>query len=100
MAKMTMVQALNRALHDAMQEDPSGYVLGEDVGVGGGIFRVTDGLIEDFGQERVMDTPLAESGIVGFAIGMAIAGLKPIAELQFSGFSYFAWHQLESHAAR
>lgn len=100
MAKMTMVQALNRALHDAMQEDPSVYVLGEDVGVGGGIFRVTDGLIEDFGQERVMDTPLAESGIVGFAIGMAIAGLKPIAELQFSGFSYFAWHQLESHAAR
>ncbi len=100
MAKMTMVQALNRALRDAMQEDPSVYVLGEDVGVGGGIFRVTDGLIEDFGQERVMDTPLAESGIVGFAIGMAIAGLKPIAELQFSGFSYFAWHQLESHAAR
>jgi len=95
-----MVQALNRALRDAMQEDPSVYVLGEDVGVGGGIFRVTDGLIEDFGQERVMDTPLAESGIVGFAIGMAIAGLKPIAELQFSGFSYFAWHQLESHAAR
>jgi pyruvate dehydrogenase E1 component beta subunit len=100
MAKMTMVQALNRALRDAMQDDESVYVLGEDVGVGGGIFRVTDGLIEEFGEQRVMDTPLAESAIVGFAIGMALAGLKPVAELQFSGFSYFAWHQLESHAAR
>jgi pyruvate dehydrogenase E1 component beta subunit len=96
---MTMVQALNLALREAMQ-DPSVYVLGEDVGKGGGIFRVTDGLIDEFGAERVMDTPLAESGIVGFSIGMAIAGLRPVAEMQFSGFSYFAWHQLEGHAAR
>lgn len=99
MANLTMVQALNLALREAMRDD-NVYVLGEDVGKGGGIFRVTDGLLDEFGPARVMDTPLAESGIVGFSIGMAIAGLRPVAELQFSGFSYFAWHQLESHAAR
>jgi pyruvate dehydrogenase E1 component beta subunit len=100
MAERTLVQALNLALRQEMERDDRVYLLGEDVGVDGGIFRVTDKLIERFGQERVMDTPLAESGIVGFAIGMALAGLRPIAELQFSGFSYFAWHQIESHAAR
>ena len=100
MAKMTMVQALNHALHQQMSKDDSVVVLGEDVGVDGGVFRVTDGLIEEFGEERVMDTPLAESAIVGTSVGMAIYGLKPVAEIQFSGFSYLAFHQLESHAAR
>lgn len=100
MAKMTMVQAINLALHQEMEKDDSVVVLGEDVGWDGGVFRVTDGLIEKFGEQRVIDTPLAESGIVGFSIGMALYGLKPVCEIQFSGFSYFAFHQLESHAAR
>jgi pyruvate dehydrogenase E1 component beta subunit len=99
-AKMTMVQAINHALHQAMERDDSVIVLGEDVGVDGGVFRVTEGLLEKYGEERVIDTPLAESAIVGASIGMAIAGLKPVAEIQFSGFSYLAFHQLESHAAR
>lgn len=100
MTERTMVEALNLALHEAMEEDPRVLVIGEDVGVDGGIFRVTEGLLEAHGRERVMDSPLAESGIVGFSIGMAVAGLRPVAEMQFSGFSYFAFHQLESHAAR
>jgi pyruvate dehydrogenase E1 component beta subunit len=100
MPKLTMIEALNLALHQEMARDDSVIVLGEDVGVDGGVFRVTDGLFDDFGEQRVMDTPLAESGIVGFSIGMALYGLKPVCELQFSGFSYLAFHQLESHAAR
>lgn len=100
MAKMTMVQAINLALHQEMEKDESVMVLGEDVGVDGGVFRVTDGLIEKFGPERVIDTPLAESGIAGFSIGMALYGLKPVCEMQFSGFSYLAFHQMEAHAAR
>lgn len=100
MAEMTMVESLNFALAEAMERDDGVIVLGEDVGVDGGVFRVTDKLIDEYGEDRVMDTPLAESGIVGVAIGMAIGGLKPVAEMQFSGFSYFAFHQLESHAAR
>jgi pyruvate dehydrogenase E1 component beta subunit len=97
---MTMVQALNYALHQEMEQDDGVIVLGQDVGVDGGVFRVTDGLIERFGAERVVDTPLAEAGIVGMAIGMAVYGLKPVAEMQFSGFSYQAFHQVEGHAAR
>ena len=100
MAKMTMVQALNLALRQEMEQDDSVVVLGEDVGPDGGVFRVTDQLIDTFGASRVIDTPLAESAIVGMAIGMAIHGLKPICEMQFSGFSYQAFHQLENHAAR
>lgn len=100
MAKMTMVQALNLALRQEMEIDDGVMVLGEDVGVDGGVFRVTEGLLERFGPERVIDTPLAESGIAGFSIGMAIHGLKPVCEMQFSGFSYFAFHQMEAHAAR
>jgi pyruvate dehydrogenase E1 component beta subunit len=100
MAKLTMVQALNLAMQQEMEKDDRVIVLGEDVGVDGGVFRVTDGLIAKFGEERVMDTPLAESAIVGTSIGMAIYGLRPVAEIQFSGFSYEAFHQLESHAAR
>jgi pyruvate dehydrogenase E1 component beta subunit len=75
-------------------------VLGEDVGVDGGVFRVTDGLIGQFGDQRVLDTPLAESGIVGMSIGMAAYGLRPVCEIQFSGFSYQNFHQIENHAAR
>lgn len=100
MAKMTMVQALNLALQQEMAKDDRVIVLGEDVGLDGGVFRVTDGLIHKFGPQRVVDTPLAESGIAGFSIGMAVYGLRPVCEMQFSGFSYFAFHQMESHAAR
>jgi pyruvate dehydrogenase E1 component beta subunit len=95
-----MVQALNLALHQEMANDEDVIVLGEDVAVDGGVFRVTEGLLDEFGDRRVMDTPLAESGIVGTSVGMAIYGLKPVCEIQFSGFSYLAFHQLESHAAR
>ena len=100
MAKMTMVQALNLALRQEMKKDDSVILLGEDVGVDGGVFRVTDGLIEQFGENRVLDTPLAENGIVGMSIGMAVYGLKPVCEIQFSGFSYQNFHQIENHAAR
>jgi pyruvate dehydrogenase E1 component beta subunit len=95
-----MVQALNLALRQEMEIDDSVVVLGEDVGVDGGVFRVTDGLIDQFGDERVLDTPLAESGIVGMSVGMAAYGLKPVCEIQFSGFSYQNFHQVENHAAR
>ena len=100
MPKMTMVQALNFALQQEMEKDDSIVILGEDVGVDGGVFRVTDGLFERFGEQRVLDTPLSENGIVGMSIGMAIYGLKPICEIQFSGFSYQNFHQIENHAAR
>ncbi len=100
MPKLTMVQAINLALKQEMERDPSVVVLGEDVGTDGGVFRVTDGLIDQFGEERVMDTPLAESGILGTAIGMAIAGLKPVGEMQFSGFSYLMFGQWEGNATR
>jgi len=97
---MTMVQALNLALLQEMEKDDSVIVLGEDVGVDGGVFRVTDGLFAKFGERRVVDTPLAESAIAGVSIGMAVYGLKPVCEMQFDGFSYHAVHQLENHAAR
>ena len=100
MAKMTMVQALNLALRQEMEKDDRVIVLGEDVGLDGGVFRVTDGLIDQFGDQRVLDTPLAESAIAGVSIGMAVYGLKPVCEIQFSGFSYQNFHQIENHAAR
>jgi pyruvate dehydrogenase E1 component beta subunit len=100
MAKMTMIQALNLALRQEMEKDDGVIVLGEDVGVDGGVFRATDGLITQFGEDRVLDTPLAESGIAGMSIGMAVYGLKPVCEIQFSGFSYQTFHQIENHAAR
>ena len=100
MAEMTMVEALNAALREAMAADETVIVLGEDVGVDGGVFRLTDGLIDEFGEARVIDTPLAESAIAGVSIGLAIGGMKPVCEMQFSGFSYFAFHQIESHASR
>ena len=100
MPKLTMINALNLALRQEMEKDDRVIVLGEDVGVDGGVFRVTEGLLDAFGETRVIDTPLAEAGIVGFSVGMALYGLKPVCELQFSGFSYLAMHQFESHAAR
>jgi len=98
--KRTMAQALNLALTQEMEQDDGVLILGEDVGVDGGVFRVTEGLLDKYGERRVIDTPLAEAAIVGVAIGMAAHGLKPVCEVQFSGFSYLAMHQLESHAAR
>ncbi|MCU0861184.1 MAG: alpha-ketoacid dehydrogenase subunit beta [Methanomassiliicoccales archaeon] len=100
MAAMNMVGAINLALREEMERDPAVVCLGEDVGVDGGVFRVTEGLFERFGKERVVDTPLAESSIVGAAIGMAMNGLRPVAEIQFMGFIYPAYQQLVSHAAR
>lgn len=100
MPKMNMVQAIQYALDQEMSRDDSVIVMGEDVGMDGGVFRATDGLFEKYGDSRVLDTPLAESGILGSAIGMALAGLKPVAEMQFSGFSYLMMHQLEGHASR
>ncbi|MBZ0273340.1 alpha-ketoacid dehydrogenase subunit beta [bacterium] len=100
MAKLTMVQAINLALRQEMKNDETVVMLGEDVGRDGGVFRVTEGLWDEFGEARVIDTPLAESGILATAIGMAIGGLKPVAEMQFSGFSYIMLHQLEMHASR
>jgi pyruvate dehydrogenase E1 component beta subunit len=97
---MTMVQAINRALAEEMERDDRIVVLGEDVGRDGGVFRVTEGLIDRFGPERVMDTPLAESGAIGVAIGLAALGLRPVAEIQFMGFIYPAFNQIVSHAAR
>jgi pyruvate dehydrogenase E1 component beta subunit len=100
MAKMTMVEALNLALRQEMEKDDSVVLLGQDIGRDGGVFRVTDHLIDQFGGDRVIDTPLAESAIVGMSVGMAVYGLKPVCEIQFSGFSYQNFHQLENHAAR
>ncbi len=97
---MTMVQAINRALAGEMERDPRVIVLGEDVGRDGGVFRATEGLFERFGPERVLDTPLAESGIVGASIGLAALGLRPVPEIQFMGFIYPAFNQIVSHAAR
>ena len=100
MAKMTMVQALNLALQQEMRNDDSIVLLGQDIGPNGGVFRVTEKLIDTFGKERVVDTPLAEAAIIGMAVGMGIHGLRPVCEIQFSGFSYQNFHQLENHAAR
>ena len=100
MAKLNMVQALNLALREEMERDPTVLVMGEDIGVDGGVFRVTEGLLNKFGSDRVIDTPLAESGIVGTAIGMAVSGLRPVAEIQFEGFSYMTIDQLAAHASR
>ncbi|MBI5560940.1 MAG: alpha-ketoacid dehydrogenase subunit beta [Deltaproteobacteria bacterium] len=100
MAKINIVQAINQALREEMERDADVIVLGEDVGKDGGVFRVTEGLLEKFGPARVIDTPLAELGIAGAAIGMAAYGLKPVVEMQFMAFSYEAIEQIFSHAAR
>jgi len=100
MAQLTMAKALNEGLRAAMERDPKVVVMGEDVGKLGGVFRVTDGLQKDFGEARVMDTPLAESGIVGTAIGLAIRGYRPVCEIQFDGFVYPAYDQIVSQLAK
>lgn len=98
--QMNMVSALNDALSVILKQDSRSLLLGEDIGKDGGVFRVTDGLQAKFGEDRVMDTPLAESGIIGASIGMAMAGMHPIPEIQFAGFMYLGFDQLVSHAAR
>ena len=100
MPKRNLVEAINHGLMLEMERDPSVVLLGEDVGKEGGVFRVTEGLQVKFGADRVIDTPLAESGIVGVAIGMAVKGLKPVAEIQFEGFLPPAMDQIMSHASR
>ncbi|MGP3535982.1 alpha-ketoacid dehydrogenase subunit beta [Microbacterium sp. RD1] len=97
---MTMAAALNRALADEMAADSSVLVFGEDVGALGGVFRITDGLAATFGEDRCFDTPLAESGIVGTAIGMAMNGMRPVVEMQFDAFAYPAFEQIVSHVAK
>src|SRR6266704_1617161 len=98
--EVTMAAALNQALADALREDETVLVFGEDVGTLGGVFRVTDGLAAEFGERRVFDTPLAESAIVGTAIGMAMNGLRPVVEMQFDAFAYPAFEQIISHLAK
>jgi len=98
--RITMAQALNHALRDAMTEDPSVLMFGEDVGALGGVFRITDGLTAEFGEERCFDTPLAESGIVGMAVGLAMNGMRPVVEMQFDAFAYPAFEQVVSHVAK
>ena len=100
MPEVTLVGAVTMALARAMADDERVVVLGEDVGLNGGVFRATQGLLERFGRERVIDTPLAELAIAGVSVGMAAAGLKPVAEIQFSGFIYPAIDQIVSHASR
>ncbi len=100
MPQLNMVQAINLALSEEMGCNPDVVLLGEDVGRDGGVFRVSEGLLERFGDGRIIDTPLAESAIVGAAIGMAVYGLRPVAEIQFLGFIYSAFDQIFSHAAR
>ena len=97
---MTIVQAINNAIDIKLADDPTVVVYGEDVGVEGGVFRVTSGLQEKHGLQRVFDSPLAESGIIGTAVGMAAAGLRPIVEIQFSGFVFPGFNQIVSHVSR
>ncbi|MDZ7745048.1 MAG: alpha-ketoacid dehydrogenase subunit beta [Halobacteriales archaeon] len=97
---LTLVQAVRDGLKGELEHDDDVVVFGEDVGKNGGVFRATQGLYDEFGEERVFDTPLAESGIVGAAVGMAAYGMKPVPEMQFSGFAYPAFDQIVSHAAR
>lgn len=100
MSEMNIVEAVQDAMNVALANDDSVILLGEDIGVDGGVFRATDGLVDEYGEDRVVDTPLAESGIIGTAIGLAVRGMKPVAEIQFSGFTYPAFDQLVSHASR
>jgi len=100
MKVLTLIEAVTDALRTEMASDRSVVVFGEDVGVEGGVFRATAGLQRDFGEERCFDTPISESGIVGAAVGMAVAGLKPVVEIQFSGFAFPAFNQIVSHVAR
>jgi 2-oxoisovalerate dehydrogenase E1 component beta subunit len=100
MPQLTMAKALNEGLRKTMEEDPKVLLMGEDIGKLGGVFRVTDGLQKDFGEDRVFDTPLAESGIVGTAIGLAMRGYRPVCEIQFDGFVFPAYDQIVSQLAK
>src|SRR6202042_3471978 len=100
MTKLTLSRGLNEGLRKAMENDPKVLIMGEDVGKLGGVFRVTDGLQKDFGADRVIDTPLAESGIIGTAVGLAIRGYRPVCEIQFDGFVYPAFDQIVSQVAK
>jgi 2-oxoisovalerate dehydrogenase E1 component beta subunit len=100
MATTTMAKALNDGLRAAMERDPKVIIMGEDVGKLGGVFRVTDGLQKDFGEQRVLDTPLAESGIIGTAVGLAIRGFRPVCEIQFDGFVFPGYDQIVSQLAK
>ena len=100
MPEINLVQAVNLALARAMAEDANVLVLGEDVAAEGGVFRATDGLLKRFGPDRVLDTPLAENAIAGLSVGLAAQGLRPVAEIQFTGFIYPAIDQLVNHASR
>lgn len=100
MALMNMVNALNLALDDALRTDDSVVLLGQDIGLDEGVFRVTADLLKRYGEKRVIDTPLAEAAIVGGAVGLAMYGFKPVAEMQFSGFAYQGFHQVEQHVSR
>jgi len=100
MTKLTIGKAINAGLRRAMERDPKVVIMGEDIGKLGGVFRVTENLQKDFGEDRVIDTPLAESGIVGTAIGMALRGYRPIVEIQFDGFVYPAFDQIVSQVAK
>jgi pyruvate dehydrogenase E1 component beta subunit len=98
--ELTIVQAINRGLVEAMRADPEVLLLGEDIGINGGVFRATEGLFKEFGGDRVIDTPLSETGIIGAAIGMALYGMKPVAEIQFLDFIYPAFDQIVSELAK
>ncbi len=100
MAELTLIEAINHALHAAMAADDEVLVIGEDVGIDGGVFRATDGLFTEFGEQRVLDTPLAEVGIASVSVGLAAQGFRPVAEIQFSGFMYSCLDQLINHASR
>jgi 2-oxoisovalerate dehydrogenase E1 component beta subunit len=100
MATLTLGKALNEGLRKALEHDPKVLIMGEDVGKLGGVFRITDGLQKDFGEQRVIDTPLAESGIIGTAVGLAMRGYRPVCEIQFDGFVYPAYDQIVSQVAK
>ena len=98
--KLNIVEAVREAIHDEMEADDDVLVYGEDVGLDGGVFRATKGLQEEFGEERAFSTPVAEAGIIGTGVGMAVKGLRPVAEIQFSGFMYQGFHQIKQHVSR
>src|SRR6195952_3142235 len=100
MTDLTMAKALNDGLRKSMEDDPKVVIMGEDVGKLGGVFRITDGLQKDFGEDRVIDTPLAESGIIGTAIGLAIRGYRPVCEIQFDGFVFPAYDQIVTQVSK
>src|SRR6195952_2058037 len=100
MTDLTMAKALNDGLRKSMEDDPKVVIMGEDVGKLGGVFRITDGLQKDFGENRVIDTPLAEAGIIGTAVGLAIRGYRPVCEIQFDGFVFPAYNQIVAQVAK